>query len=57
MHVHVQDLRRLHEDHEVQMKEAGVQVVEEIDTENLTEQYAAQVSCDYSQVSIPSKCE
>jgi hypothetical protein len=44
MYVLVQELKRLQEENEVQGKEAGVQAVEEVDVEKLTEQYIAQVS-------------
>ncbi|KAG0564333.1 hypothetical protein M758_8G097700 [Ceratodon purpureus] len=40
--LHEEELRRLQEENEVQVKE-GVQAVEEIDVEKLTEQYAAQL--------------
>ena len=57
MYAHVQELKRLQEDNEGQGNEAGVHVVEEIDTEKLTEQYAAQVSYDYNQAFAPFSCE
>lgn len=43
-HDDVQELKRLQEDNEVQAKGGGAQVVDEIDTEQLTEQYTIQVS-------------
>jgi len=47
MYDHVQELKRLQEDNETQGKE-GVLVVEEMDTERLTEQYTIQVSDEHN---------
>lgn len=52
----VQELKRSHDDSEVQANEGGVPVVEEIDTEKVIEQYALQVSLDCSQDCALSKC-
>lgn len=41
--LHEEELKRLQEENEVQGKEAGVQAVEEVDVEKLTEQYIAQL--------------
>lgn len=44
----IKESKKSQEDNEVRTKEPGVQAVEEIDTEELTEQYALQVSYDHS---------